>query len=282
MSKHIPVLLGAVMDALGDIRGRRVVDATFGAGGYTRAFLDAGADVVAFDRDPNVAADAEAVRAEFGERFKFIPRPFSALTELDDSFDAIVFDLGISSMQIDVPERGFSFRGDGPLDMRMSGAGMSAADLIAATPVGDLARILRDYGDVKKAGILANAMKRARPQTTFELRDLIHNPRDVAPVFQALRIAVNDEMGQIETALAAVPRLLNAGGKCLCVTFHSLEDRIVKNIFRDWTRPVGDPRMPTLTAPEFQAIRAVVPNDAEIADNPRARSAHLRGVIKSY
>lgn len=282
MMKHIPVLLNDVMAALGDIRGRTVVDCTFGAGGYSRAFLDAGANVVAFDRDPNVRADADAMRAEFGDRLTFVPRPFSALAELPGTFDAIVFDLGISSMQIDIPDRGFSFRGDGPLDMRMSGAGTSAAELIEQLSVADLARILRDYGDVSRAGVIARAIKDAAPKTTFALRDLIHNPRDVAPVFQALRIAVNDEMGEVTRALAAVPDHLHAGGMCICVTFHSLEDRLVKNTFRDWTSAPGDPRMPTVASAPFTAMRAVTPSDAELADNPRARSAHMRGVIKSY
>lgn len=282
MMKHIPVLLNDVMAALGDIRGRTVVDCTFGAGGYSRAFLDAGANVVAFDRDPNVRADADAMRAEFGDRFTFVPRPFSALAELPGTFDAIVFDLGISSMQIDIPDRGFSFRGDGPLDMRMSGAGTSAAELIEQLSVADLARILRDYGDVSRAGVIARAIKDAAPKSTFALRDLIHNPRDVAPVFQALRIAVNDEMGEVTRALAAVPDHLHAGGMCICVTFHSLEDRLVKNTFREWTSAPGDPRMPTVASAPFTAMRAVTPSDAELAANPRARSAHMRGVIKSY
>lgn len=282
MMKHIPVLLNDVLNALGDIRGRTVVDCTFGAGGYSRAFLNAGANVIAFDRDPNVRADADAMRAEFGDRFTFVPRPFSALAELPGTFDAIVFDLGISSMQIDIPDRGFSFRGDGPLDMRMSGAGTSAAELIEQLSVADLARILRDYGDVSRAGVIARAIKDAAPKTTFALRDLIHNPRDVAPVFQALRIAVNDEMGEVKRALAAVPDHLHAGGMCICVTFHSLEDRLVKNTFREWTSAPGDPRMPTVASAPFTAMRAVTPSDAELAANPRARSAHMRGVIKSY
>ena len=150
MTKHIPVLLHDVMAALGDLRGRRIIDATFGAGGYTRAFLEAGAAVTAFDRDPNVTDDAAQIAAEYGERFNFIPRPFSAMAELNDTYDAVVFDLGISSMQIDIPGRGFSFRADGPLDMRMSANGLSAADLIEQADVSTLADILRDYGDIKK------------------------------------------------------------------------------------------------------------------------------------
>lgn len=280
--KHIPVLLGAVMDVLGDVRGLHILDATFGAGGYSRAFLNAGASVVAFDRDPNVRPDADAMSAEFGDRFTFVPKPFSAMSELDEKFDAIVFDLGISSMQIDIAERGFSFRADAPLDMRMSDVGKTAAELIDELSGADLTRILREYGDVKKAGIIANAIKRALPKTTFALRDLIHNPRDVAPVFQALRIAVNDEMGEIERALGVVPEMLRPHGKCVCVTFHSLEDRIVKNTFRAWTTPAGDPRMPVIDTPKFIALRPQTPTDDEVARNPRARSAHLRAVVKSY
>jgi len=282
MQKHIPVLLGAVMSGLGDLRGRRVVDCTFGAGGYSRAFLDAGAIVTAFDRDPNVADDAMRLCDEFGARFTFVPRPFSALAELDGEYDAIVFDLGISSMQIDIADRGFSFRMDGPLDMRMSASGVDAATLIERVPVDELARILRDYGDVKRAAVLARAIKNAAPKTTLQLRNLIYDARDVAPVFQALRIAVNDEMGEIRCALDAVPSHLTVGGKCICVTFHSLEDRIVKNTFRTWTTAPGDPRLPVTTSAPFVPMATVRPSDAEIDANPRARSAHMRGVIKSY
>lgn len=282
MTKHIPVLLHDVMAALGDLRGRRIIDATFGAGGYTRAFLEAGAAVTAFDRDPNVTDDAAQIAAEYGERFNFIPRPFSAMAELKDTYDAVVFDLGISSMQIDIPGRGFSFRADGPLDMRMSANGLSAADMIEQADVSTLADILRDYGDIKKATVLARAIKAALPKTTMQLRDLIHVPRDVAPVFQALRIAVNDEMGEVRRALDAVPGLLVPGGKCICVTFHSLEDRIVKNTFRAWTTAPGDPRMPVVAAAPFSMIAPKTPTAAELENNPRARSAHMRGVIKSY
>lgn len=281
--KHIPVLLNAVLDALGDIGGKRIVDCTFGAGGYTRAFLERGANVVAFDRDPNVLVDVEKIKHEYGDRFDFVQAPFAEIAQLDGQYDAIVFDLGISSMQIDVAERGFSFRADARLDMRMdSNAELSAIDLIERSSVAEIADILREYGDVKKANILARAIKDALPQTTFALRDLIHNPKDVAPVFQALRIAVNDEMGQVKVALGAVPDKLVVGGRCVCVTFHSLEDRIVKNTFRKWTTAPGDPRMPVVAQAQFQAIKNQVPSQEELENNPRARSAHMRGVIKSY
>ena len=279
--KHIPVLLDAVLDALGDVNGKTIVDCTFGAGGYTRAFLARGANVIAFDRDPNVVADADKIRSEYGARFVFIPKPFSNVSDLENPVDAIVFDLGISSMQIDIAARGFSFRADAPLDMRMESDGETAAELIERVSVAELADVLRNYGDVKKAGVLARVIKDARPQTTLELRDLIHNPRDVAPVFQALRIAVNDEMGELERALNIVPGLLLKGGKCICVTFHSLEDRIVKNTFRVWTTAPGDPRLPVVAQAEFELIKTSLPTDKEVENNPRARSAHMRGVIKS-
>ena len=282
MMKHIPVLLNAVMNELGDLNNKIVVDATFGAGGYTRAFLNAGASVVAFDRDPNVIDDANDIKKEFGDRFRFIAKPFSAMTDLQEQFDAIVFDLGISSMQIDIASRGFSFRNDAPLDMRMSASGVSAADLITQLTDVELAQILREYGDVPKSSILARAIKKAAPKTTFELRDLIYNPRDIAPVFQALRIAVNDEFGEIKRALDGVPNLLKPGGKCLVVTFHSIEDRLVKNIFRDLTDIPGNPLIPVAASAPFKLIRAVTPGPDELENNPRARSAHLRGVQKSY
>jgi 16S rRNA (cytosine1402-N4)-methyltransferase len=278
--KHIPVLLDAVLNVLGDISGKTIVDCTFGAGGYSRAFLNAGANVIAFDRDPNVLPDADALAVEFGDKFQFVAKSFSNISGLEHTVDAIVFDLGISSMQIDVPMRGFSFRADAPLDMRMSASGMTAAELIARSSVSDLVKILRDYGDVTKANVLARAIKDTLPQTTFELRDLIYNPRDVAPVFQALRIAVNDEMGELERALSVVPDLLNADGKCVCVTFHSLEDRIVKNTFKDWTTPPGDPRMPVVQSAPFVSVKPQIPSKSELENNPRARSAHMRGVIK--
>lgn len=280
--KHIPVLLNAVMEALGDINGKKVVDATFGAGGYSRAFLDAGAYVIAFDRDPNVIADAEKIATDFNGRFDFIPQAFSNISKLTGTYDAIVFDLGISSMQIDTPERGFSFRYDAPLDMRMAASGMSALDLIRTLSVGELAQILRDYGDVKKANILARVIKDKIPKTTFELKNLIHNPHDIAPVFQALRIAVNNEMGELKSALEVVPDKLATGGKCICVTFHSIEDKIVKNTFKRWTTPLGDPHMPVISDVRFLPIRAVTPSEEELENNSRARSAHMRGVIKSY
>lgn len=279
--KHIPVLLDRVLETIGDIRRKTVVDCTFGAGGYTRAFLERGANVIAFDRDQTVIPTADEISAEYKNRFEFINKPFSAINELNGrKIDAVVFDLGISSMQIDNGDRGFSFRFDGPLDMRMDLNSVSAADLIKNSSVEKLVEILRDFGDVKKAKPIAAAMKDKLPKTTFELRDLIYDPRDVATVFQALRMAVNDELGQVRNALESVPALLAGGGMCICVTFHSIEDRLVKNVFREWTNTIGDPRMPTVEQPRFQLMRTFNPSAEELESNTRARSAHLRAVKK--
>lgn len=282
MMKHIPVLLNDVLNALGDIRGRKIVDCTFGAGGYSRAFLERGAGVIAFDRDTNVIADADKLKQEFGDRFQFINAPFSEIKQLSiGDFDDVVFDLGISSMQIDNGERGFSFRFDAPLDMRMdTRTGITAADLINKLTVEELADILYEYGDIKKSHKLAAQLKEKQPKTTFELRDLIKVPGDVAPVFQALRIAVNDEMGQVKSALDSVDGLLQSGGRCVCVTFHSIEDRIVKNTFNKWSLPVGDPRLPIVAEPKYKLLKTKTPSKQELDENPRARSAHMRGVEK--
>ena len=282
MTKHIPVLLDNVMTVLGDIQGRTIVDCTFGAGGYTRAFLNAGANVIAFDRETNVIDDANEIKQKYGGRFKFINAPFSDIDKLKSTdFNDVVFDLGISSMQIDNAERGFSFRFDAPLDMRMDNRlKINAVDLIKNSSVEELANILYEYGDIKKSKLLANVFKKELPTTTFQLRDLIKNPHDVAPVFQALRIAVNDEMGQIKFALNTVRNLLRPGGRCVCVTFHSVEDRIVKNTFRQWTNVSGDPRLPSVSKSEYKLLKVYTPSDTELENNPRARSAHLRGVEK--
>lgn len=282
MIKHIPVLLDNVLNALGNIDGRTIVDCTFGAGGYSRAFLEHGASVIAFDRDTNVLSDAKILKQKYGDRFRFINTPFAEISKLNhDDFDDVVFDLGISSMQIDNGERGFSFRFDALLDMRMdTRCGITATDLIKNLSESELADILYEYGDIKKSHMFAKILKQNLPTTTFQLRDLIKNPNDVAPVFQALRIAVNDEMGQIKSALESVHDMLKSGGKCVCVTFHSTEDRIVKNTFRKWCEPIGDPRLPNICVPQYKNIRATTPSESELENNSRARSAHMRGVKK--
>lgn len=282
MMKHIPVLLESVLDTLGDIKNRTIVDCTFGAGGYSRAFLERGANVIAFDRDTNVVDDANLLKQEYGDRFRFINEAFSEIEQLSpNDFDDVVFDLGISSMQIDNASRGFSFRFDALLDMRMDvRLKNTAADLIENLSESELADILYEYGDVKKSFSVACVLKKNKPKTTYNLRDLIKNSNDVAPVFQALRIAVNDEMGQIKKALESVNKLLQSGGKCVCVTFHSIEDRIVKNTFRKWCENIGDPHLPTIDKPQYRLLKTAVPSDNELENNQRARSAHMRAVVK--
>ena len=281
--KHIPVLLDSVLETLGDIKNRTVVDCTFGAGGYTRAFLERGAKVIAFDRDINVVEDAEKIKQEYGDRFRFINSAFSDIDKLNpNDFDDVVFDLGISSMQIDNGHRGFSFRFDAPLDMRMDTRNTTNAQtLIETLSESELADILYEYGDIKSSHKLAHILKENEPKTTFELRDLIKNQKDIAPVFQALRIAVNDEMGQIKSALNSVHNMLRPNGRCICVTFHSLEDRIVKNTFRKWTQIDGDPHLPTVACAEYKSLKTFTPSQNELEQNPRSRSAHMRAVQKA-
>ncbi|MBN1324712.1 MAG: 16S rRNA (cytosine(1402)-N(4))-methyltransferase RsmH [Alphaproteobacteria bacterium] len=281
MMKHIPVLIDKVLETLGDVKDKTIIDCTFGAGGYTRAFLAAGANVIAFDRDPNVQSTVDIIKNEFPNNFKFINKPFSKISDINETVDAIVFDLGISSMQIDEGERGFSFRFDGPLDMRMESTGQSAAELIENSSISEMAKILHDFGDIKKAMPIARVIKEKLPKTTFELKELVHNPKDIAPVFQALRIAVNDELGEIRRALESVPARLKTGGICVCVTFHSLEDRLVKNVFREWATALGDPRMPEIEPAKFKLLKTFMPSEQELENNLRARSAHLRAVQKS-
>jgi 16S rRNA (cytosine1402-N4)-methyltransferase len=288
LNSHVPVLLNRVLETLGDIAGKTIIDATFGAGGYSGAFLEHGANIVAFDRDPTVMPFAEKLKEQYGDKFKFMNAPFSQITNhvpasagmTKTRITHIVFDLGVSSMQIDTPGRGFSWRFDAPLDMRMGG-GITAAELIEISSADEIAKILADYGDVARARVIARAIKDIMPKTTFQLRDLIYNPKDTAPVFQALRIAANDELGEIERAMAAAPSLLPIGGICACATFHSIEDRLVKSIFREWAAPIGDPRMPVAPAP-FEMLKTFRPDADELSANPRARSSHLRAVKKIY
>ena len=295
MTAHIPVLLNRVLETLGDISGRTIVDATFGAGGYSREFLRRGANVIAFDRDPSVAPFADALKIQYPDRFTFINDKFSNIishiTYLSagvsakvDNISHVIFDVGVSSMQVDTPGRGFSWRFDAPLDMRMGMecGGKTAAEVIKESTEDDLAKIFRDYGGLKEARAIAHSLKARPPKTTFELRDAVFNPRDHAPAFQALRIAVNDELGELARALDAAAALLASGGICACITFHSLEHRLVKQKFLDWTAEAGDPRLPAAGTPrkEFQLLRPRRPDAAEVAANPRARSSCLRAVRK--
>jgi 16S rRNA (cytosine1402-N4)-methyltransferase len=296
--RHIPVLLDEVLEALLPAAGDVIVDGTFGAGGYTRAILARGASVVAIDRDPDAIAAGRALEQQAPGRLKLVQAPFSTLDDHVERADGVVLDIGISSMQIDQAERGFSFRADGPLDMRMARAGLSAADVVNNFKAGDLARIFGFLGEERHAGRIARMIENRREKHPFErtldLADAIETHVGRAPkdkihpatrVFQALRIFVNDELGELARALFAAERVLKPGGRLAVVTFHSLEDRIVKRFIADRADAVtGSRHMPEAQARVATFRKAgggVTPGDAEISVNPRARSARLRAAIRS-
>lgn len=298
-ARHIPVLLSEVMAALGPMADRLVVDGTFGAGGYTRAILEAGARVIAIDRDPDAIAAGRALENASGDRLRLVEGRFSELdAHAGEPVDAVVLDIGVSSMQLDQAGRGFSFRADGPLDMRMGRAGVSAADIVNHARHGDLARIFSILGEERHAGRIARMIERRRAEkpfaTTRDLADAIERvvprkPTDkihpATRVFQALRIFVNEELDELEHALAAAERVLKPGGVLAVVTFHSLEDRIVKQFLADRSRaPSGSRHLPAMAdvEPTFTDVpKPVSATDNEIAANPRARSAHLRSARRT-
>lgn len=305
--RHIPVLLPEVMDAASPLSGALVVDGTFGAGGYTRGFLDAGAKVIAFDRDPDAIAAGGSLVAGHGDALILVEAPFSLMAqELEArgvmAVDAVVLDIGVSSMQLDEAHRGFAFRHDGPLDMRMDQNGPSAADIVNGWSEGDLADLFYLYGEERRSRAIARLICEVRDEwpikTTRGLATLIEKlmpvrKRGPGPVihpatrvFQALRIAVNDELGELVGALYAAERLLKPGGRLVVVTFHSLEDRIVKRFFADAAATSRGSRHQPDVAVELARFepttrRPVVPGDAEMADNPRARSAKLRAARRT-
>jgi len=293
---HIPVLLDPLLDAVAPVTGLWL-DGTFGAGGYTRGLLDAGADrVIAVDRDPSVFEMAKAWAEPFGDR---ITMALGTFGQLDDYTDAplygIVLDLGVSSMQLDQAERGFSFMKDGPLDMRMGDSGPTAADLVNDLPEAALADILYLYGEERASRRIARSILRTRElgriDTTAQLARIVSSalprakPGQVHPAtrsFQAIRIAVNDEYGQLAQGLQAAERALKPGGMLAVVTFHSIEDRMVKRFFqqRAGLGGQGSRHAPAQeeTTPRFTILtrRAVTADAAELALNPRSRSAKLR------
>ena len=295
-SPHIPVLLGAILQAVSPVKGVWL-DATFGAGGYARGLLDAGAaKVIAVDRDPLAFELARAWAAGYGDRLEFAPGTFDAMDELaGQPLDGVVMDLGVSSMQLDRSERGFSFLRDGPLDMRMGQEGPSAADIVNGASESLLADILYHYGEERAARRIARAIVVARAgaeiTTTLQLAGIVEKclprakPGQSHPAtrsFQALRIAVNDELRQLVDGLAAAERALKPGGQLAVVTFHSIEDRIVKRFLSERSSsggggsryaPEAASRDPAFT---LTPRRAIAPEAGEIAENPRARSAKLR------
>ncbi len=303
--RHIPVLLVPVLAALAAKPGETIIDGTFGLGGYSRALLEAGANVVAIDRDPTAIAGGAGLVEAAGGRLTLVEGRFSALDHIAEdagfaSVDGVVLDIGVSSMQIDEAERGFSFRFDGPLDMRMGRQGPSAADIVNAMPPRELARILSVLGEERRAGAVARAIAEDRVATPFlttaQLAGLIErvvgrkHSDTIHPAtrsFQALRIYVNEELDELGAALAAAERILKPGGRLVVVSFHSLEDRIVKRFLaeRSEERAGGSRHMPerSIAAPTFRLAGKgpVVGDEAEIAMNPRARSAKLRAAVRT-
>lgn len=295
---HVPVLLAEVLEALAPLPGSTILDGTFGAGGYSRALLEAGASVIALDRDPSVRPFAAALESQFASRFRFVAGEFARLDELAGApVDGVVLDIGVSSMQLDEADRGFSFMRDGPLDMRMSREGESAADLVNGLAAEDLANLLYAFGEERKSRRIAQFIVAARETapitTTLELARIIEKaigrkPGDAHPAtrsFQALRIAVNGEFDQLVEGLFAAERLLPEGGTLAVVSFHSLEDRIVKRFFDpDKGGPTASRHLPQVEAEprRWQPVaKAVKPGAAELARNPRSRSAVLRSGTRS-
>jgi 16S rRNA (cytosine1402-N4)-methyltransferase len=297
-SPHVPVLIGALLKLVAPVRGLWL-DGTFGAGGYTRALLEAGADrVIAVDRDPAALALAEPWAQAHGDRLALRQGTFSRLDRIaGEPLDGVVLDLGVSSMQLDRPERGFSFQKDGPLDMRMESAGPSAQDIVNGAAEDDLAEIIRLYGEERASRRIARAIVAARPVTgTLQLAAIVSRclPRPkpgqshpATRTFQALRIAVNDEYRELAQGLEAAERALRPGGWLAVVTFHSLEDRMVKRFLqlRGGQAPGGSRHAPRAAAPapawEIVTRKPVAPDTAEIAANPRARSALLRAARRT-
>ena len=299
---HIPVLLDEVITALDPQPGDVVIDATFGAGGYTRALLERGATVHAFDRDPDAIAAGEAWPETKVDppRLVLHPHRFSEMAEVMTAagvarVDGIVMDIGVSSMQLDQAHRGFAFSSDGPLDMRMSQDGESAADFLNTADEKSIADVLYLYGEERQSRRVARAIVAARPlKTTGELARIVrkalgykpHDKKDPATrTFQAVRIHINGELDELSHGLSAAERLLCEGGRLAVVSFHSLEDRIVKRFLREASSTPSASRHVPLAAQDdpvfLQVSKAIKPGEAEIERNPRARSSVLRHATRT-
>lgn len=309
---HIPVLLNEVVESFESIEGKVFVDGTFGGGGYSKALLDKGAAlVIGIDQDPLAIERAEPWKGQYGERLHLVNACFSDMKKITKELgkheiDGIVLDLGFSSDQLDDYERGFAFKYDGPLDMRMSGTGESAADVIASYSEKDLADIFYKYGEERKSRRIAKLIVERRNETPFtRTEELVRLVEEVIPswtvqgkkpamrVFQALRIHVNRELEELDNVLPNSADMLSVGGRLSVVTFHSLEDRMVKNYFKKVGKPVaknkyasstGNAKLERASLPvatedkKFEMVtrKAVLPTAREISENSRARSAKLR------
>ena len=297
---HIPVLLDEAIAALAPEPGSVVVDATFGAGGYTRRLLDSGAVVHAFDHDPDAIEEGRKLVPD--PRLNLINERFSQMDRVlaergIEQVDAIALDIGVSSMQLDRADRGFSFSADGPLDMRMSRSGLTAAEFLNEADEAEIVRILKDYGEEPRARAIARAIVASRPvERTSELAAIVRRAAGFRPgqksdpatrTFQAIRIHLNAELDELQEGLEAAERALKPGGRLAVVTFHSLEDRIVKRFFRERSggNPTGSRHRPALVDPNeptFERIaKPVSPTERELAGNPRARSARLRSAVRT-
>ena len=266
---HQTVLLAETVQLLQPKAGKLIIDGTLGGGGHAEALLEAGATVLGIDRDPRALEAAGARLARFGDRFTARQGDYASF---EGPCDGVLLDLGVSSPQLDDPSRGFSFQADGPLDMRMGGEGQTAAELIDALDENELADVIYQYGEERFSRRIAAQLKALKPQTTFEAVEAVKRavPRKAwgnihvaTRTFQALRIAVNHELDQLTAALDKLPTALNVGGVAAIISFHSLEDRLVKHAFREKLEPITK--------------KPITASDEECAKNPRARSAKLRG-----
>ncbi len=304
MSNHVPVMLAEVLEAIKPRDGAHYIDGTFGGGGYARGLLEA-ADcfVLAIDRDPDAIARGSSLVAHYRGRLTLSEGRFSEMESVlartrKSQSDGVVLDLGVSSFQFDQPERGFSFREDGPLDMRMSRSGPSAADVVNTADEKTLTGIIRALGEERQARRVARAIIAARPLSrTRELAEVVAKALGPAAMrqpihpatrtFQALRIYVNDELGELERGLTAAERVLRSGGRLAVVAFHSLEDRIVKRFLAERSRPQSTSRhAPERRVAHKQTFRLIwsrprTPSAEELAHNPRARSARLRAAERT-
>ncbi len=298
--KHYPVMLNEVLDALDIQDGNTYVDATFGNGGYTQAILNkANCTVIALDRDPSVLPRVGELQEQYKDRFIFRQGQFGHIKELiNERVDGVVFDIGVSSMQLDQGERGFSFSKEAPLDMRMSKSGQSAYDVVNQMPTKELADIIYKYGEEKKSRQIAQAIDNYRKdkkiETTTELAEIIYKVifkkfGQIDPAtrtFQAIRIFVNNELEELENGLSGGLEVLKENGKLVVVSFHSLEDRIVKNFFNQHSgkNQSVSRYMPISVDDSFYPLtkvsKAIAPSSAEIAENSRSRSAKLRHATK--